>query len=200
MTDRKTPRVTLVEREYLPEGERRFFDAVVASRGEVNGPFITLVNSSPDLMSRFARLGAYHRGLGGAGISKLSGRVRTFTAIIGVRAMNGVFEWSAWTNHARRAGVPEEFIDAVRAYQRPENMTDEDAIVYDVISQLVSDEHRLDEVTYQRALDHFGPEGFVELVTCLGYFTLLAVPLNTFEIMPVNPDAEHLDYDESKST
>jgi 4-carboxymuconolactone decarboxylase len=187
-------RVSLVHREKVPVGEQRFFDAVVHSRGEVNGPFIALGNSSQDLMARVARLGAYHRGLGEGGTSQLSARVRTFTAIITVRSLNGVFEWAAWTSHARRAGVPEDFIDAVRARERPSGMTEEDEIVFDVVSQLVSESHRLEKDTYESAYRHFGPLGIVELITCIGYFSLLAIPLNTFEIQPANPNAEILKY------
>ena len=40
----------------------------------------------------------------------------------------------------------------------------------------------MSDATYQAALNHFGVQGVVELVATLGYFAMLAFPLNAFEI------------------
>src|SRR6185436_14231830 len=42
--------------------------------------------------------------------------------------------------------------------------------------------HRLSEPTFSAALEHFGQRGLIELVATLGYFALIAFPLNAFEI------------------
>jgi 4-carboxymuconolactone decarboxylase len=173
----------MVQREELPEGERRFYDAVKAIRGRpISGPFITLMNSSPDLTSRYAHLGHYFHARGQADESILSLRVRTLVALILSRTLNCVYEWSGWVNWALEAGLPQETVDAIRDRRPPPHPTGEDSLVMDFCAQLMTGSHRVNKATYSAALEHFGTQGIVELATTLGYFAMLAYPLNAFEI------------------
>jgi len=172
-----------MQRDELPEDERRFYDAVKAIRGRpISGPFITLMNSSPDLTARYAHLGHYFHARGQADESILSLRVRTLIALILSRTLDCVYEWSGWINWALEAGVPQDTVDAIRERRTPPDATPEDALVMDFCAQLMTGSHRVNDVTYQAALDHFGTQGVVELVATLGYFAMIAFPLNAFEI------------------
>jgi 4-carboxymuconolactone decarboxylase len=176
-------RLSPVTREQLPEDQRRFFDAVRAIRRRpISGPFIVTMNSSPDLASRFAHLGHYFHSRGQADESILSARVRTFVALVGSRLLDVPYEWNAWVGWALEAGVPQETADAVREGRKPPNLTKEEALVQDFCTQLATGNHRISAATYQAALDHFGAQGVVELAVCLGYFAMIAFPLNAFEI------------------
>ena len=176
-------RLSMVRREQLPEEERRFYDAVKAIRRRpISGPFITLLHSSPDLAARYAHLGHYFHARGQADESILSLRVRTLTALILSRALDGVYEWSAWVGWAAGAGIPQTTIDAIRERSDPPDPAPEDALVIELCSQLLTGSHRVSDATYQAALNHFGVQGVVELVATLGYFAMLAFPLNAFEI------------------
>jgi 4-carboxymuconolactone decarboxylase len=172
-----------VERNTLPEDQRRFHDAVKAIRRRpITGPFIVLMNSSPDLAARFAHLGHYFHARGQADESILSMRVRGFASLIGSRALNAPYEWSAWVNWALEAGVPQETVDAIREGRPPQNLTDEESLISDFCMQLISGNHRVSDKTFKTALDHFGAQGLVELVVTLGYFAMIALPLNAFEM------------------
>ena len=176
-------RLSTVTREQLPEDQRRFFDAVGAIRRRpVSGPFIVTLNSSPDLASRFAHLGHYFHSRGQADESILSARVRTFVALVGSRLLDVPYEWNAWVGWALEAGVPQETADAIREGRAAPNITAEEALVQDFCTQMASGNHRVSDATYQAALKHFGAQGVVELVVCLGYFAMIAFPLNAFEI------------------
>lgn len=178
-----TVRLSPVAREQLPEDQRRFFDAVKAIRRRpISGPFIVTMNSSPDLAARFAHLGHYFHSRGQADESILSLHVRTFVALIGSRAFDVPYEWNAWVNWALEAGVTQETADAIREGRTPPNLTAEEALVKDFCTQLASGRHRVSDATYQAALKHFGAQGVVELAVCLGYFMMIAFPLNAFEI------------------
>lgn len=177
------PRLTAVERESLPADQRRFYDAVKAIRRRpVSGPFIVLMNSSPDLAARFAHLGHYFHSRGQADESILPLRVRAFVALIGSRALDVPYEWAAWVGWALEAGVPQETADAIREGRSPPKLTVEEALVYDFCGQLTSGNHRVTDATFDAALAHFGTQGLLELVVTLGYFTMIALPLNAFEI------------------
>src|SRR4051812_660641 len=47
---------------------------------------------------------------------------------------------------------------------------------------MTSDNQRASETTFKAALEHFGTQALVELVVTLGYFAMIALPLNAFEI------------------
>ncbi len=176
-------RLSAIPRESLPVDQRRFYDAVQAIRRRpVSGPFIVLMNSSPDLAARFAHLGHYFHSRGQADESVLSMRVRGFASLIGSRALDAPYEWAAWVNWAIEAGVPIDTVDAIREGRKPENLTAEEALITDFCSQMISGNHRVSIQTYKSALEHFGSQGLVELVVTLGYFTMIALPLNAFEI------------------
>jgi len=183
-------RLSRVSREQVPEDQRRFHDAVrTIRRYHITGPFIAATNGSPDLAARVAHLGGYFHDRDQADISVLSSRVRSWAAIIGARALDGVYEWAAWRARATGAGISEASADALAAGRRPDDMSDEDALVYDVVMELVGEGHRLSEATYQAALAHFGEQGVVELVANLAYFAMIAFPLNAFEIDLNSADA-----------
>jgi 4-carboxymuconolactone decarboxylase len=176
-------RLSAVAREALPEDQRRFYDAVRAiRRSPVSGPFIVTMNSSPDLAARIAHLGHYFHARGQGDESIVSLRVRGFIALIGARALDGQYEWSAWVNWALEAGVPQETVDAIREGRAPPNLTAEEALVNDFCVQLITGNHRVSAATYKAALEHFGVQGLVELAVTLGYFAMIALPLNAFEI------------------
>jgi 4-carboxymuconolactone decarboxylase len=176
-------RLASVQRDELPEDQRRFHDAVRAIRRRpVSGPFIVLMNSSPDLASRFAHLGHYFHSRGQADESIVSIRARSFISLIGSRALDAPYEWAAWVNWALEAGVPQQTVDAIREGRTPAPLTPEEALVADYCSQLITDDHDVSDATFEQALDHFGQQGLVELVVTLGYFAMIALPLNAFEI------------------
>ncbi len=185
-------RLHAVERDTLPADQRRFHDAVKAIRRRpITGPFIVLMNSSPDLAARFAQLGHYFHARGQADESVLNMRVRGFASLIGAHALNAPYEWSAWVNWAIEAGVPQDTVDAIREGRPPQNLTAEEALITDFCTQLITGNHRVSDTTFKAALDHFGAQGLVELVVTLGYFAMIALPLNAFEIQ-MSPDQKTL--------
>ena len=176
-------RLSMVQRDELPEDQRRFHDAVKAiRRSPISGPFITLLNSSPDLAARVAHLGCYFHARGQVDESILPMRVRTFVALLGARTLDGVYEWSAWVNWALEAGVPPATVDAIREGQPLLDLTAEDALVRDFCAQLATGSHRVSDPTFLAVLDRFGVQGAVELAATLGYFAMIAFPLNAFEM------------------
>ncbi|HJQ63563.1 MAG TPA: hypothetical protein VJ834_11915 [Burkholderiales bacterium] len=176
-------RLSAVAREALPEDQRRFYDAVRALRRRpVSGPFIVTMNSSPDLAARIAHLGHYFHARGQADESILSLRVRAFIALIGSRALDAPYEWGAWVNWALEAGVPQETVDAIRQGRTPPNLTAEETLVSDFCTQLITGNHRVSESTFKAPLERYGVQALVELVVTLGYFAMIALPLNAFEI------------------
>jgi len=175
-------RLTDVPRERLPKEQRRFYDAVKSIRGRpVSGPFIVLMNSSPDLAARFAHLGHYFHSRGQADESPLPVRARAFVSLVGSRALDATYEFAAWIDTMREAGIRLETIDAIREGKNPP-LDAEEALIAKICGALVSGDHRIDAATFDAALARFGQQQLVDLVSTLGYFAMIALPLNAFEI------------------
>src|SRR5437870_9737534 len=84
--------------------DRAVVDAIVTSRGALQGPF-TMFLHSPELAGRVAHLGAFVRFEG-----SLDMRVRVLAAMTVARELDALYVWGAQTGAARRMGVPETTI------------------------------------------------------------------------------------------
>ena len=60
-------------------------------------------------------------------------------------------------------------------------MQDDEAAVYDFCTELHLDKN-VSEATYQRALSLFGERGVVDLIGISGYYTIVSMTLNVFEV------------------
>ncbi len=159
------------------------FDGIVASRGAVQGPFTMFLNS-PELAGRLAHLGAYVRFEG-----SLDMRVRVLAAMTAAREFEAVYVWGAQTGGARRLGVPESTITAIRE-NHSHGIPAEDAEIVDFTRQLLR-RHRVDDASANKMRARFGDDGFIQLTGAIGYYSLLAMTVNACELEAA-PGAEVL--------
>jgi 4-carboxymuconolactone decarboxylase len=90
------------------------------------------------------------------------------------------YEWFAHEPMARASGVASDVIAAIREGRVPQ-VDGDAAIVYRVAGQLATD-GRLDDGTYDRAVAALGDRGMVELVSLCGFYALVSLTLNAFEV------------------
>ena len=126
-------------KEQVPAKDHAIVDAIVQSRGAIQGPF-TMFLHWPELAGRVAHLGAFVRFEG-----SLDMRVRVLAAMTVAREFEAVYVWGAQTGGARRQGVPEATITAIRE-NHSRGIPPEDAQIVDFTRQLLRN-HRLDEAT-----------------------------------------------------
>lgn len=88
---------------------------------------------------------------------------------------------------AENRGLADDKISTIIVGQRPTDLTREESIAYDVASALV-DGHVLPELTYRQAVGAFGESGAAELIYLVGFYCLVSVTLNGFDV-PV-PDSK----------
>ena len=149
-------------------------DAIVASRGALQGPFSMLLHC-PELAGRVAHLGAFIRFEG-----SLDMRVRLMAAMTTAREFDAVYVWGAQTGGARRLGVPESTIAAIRE-GHSRGLPLEDAQIVDFTRQLIR-KHRGDDATVKALQTRFGNEGLIELIGTIGYYSMLAMTVNACEL------------------
>jgi 4-carboxymuconolactone decarboxylase len=168
----RIPAVT--DRDAVPEGQRHVWDAIVASRGSVRGPFAVLMHS-PEVAERVAHLGTFVRFE-----SSLDAATRELAAMVTAHLLDCDYERAAHARGAAEAGVPASTLDAVRANEWAA-VDPAYAWVCDFARQLVVD-HRVAPATFDAARDRLGTQALVELTATVGYYANIAAVLNAFEV------------------
>jgi 4-carboxymuconolactone decarboxylase len=157
----------------LTLAQREAVDAFKVARGtEISGPFYPLLRS-PELMTRTRAMGDYLRYK-----SALPPRLSEFVILLTAREWTQQYEWNAHYPIALKAGVKREVLDAIAEGRRPTNLSYEETILYAFCQELHADK-AVSDATYALALKAFGEQGVVDTIGITGYYTLLAMTLNT---------------------
>jgi 4-carboxymuconolactone decarboxylase len=173
----------ITSKDQVPAKDHAIVDAIVGSRGSLQGPFSMFLHS-PELAGRVAHLGALVRFEG-----SLDMRVRVLAAMTAAREFDAVYVWGAQTGSARRQGVPEATITAIRE-KHTRGVPPEDAQIIDFTLQLIR-KHRVDDATFKAVQARFGNDQLIQLTSAIGYYLMLAMTVNACELEAA-PGAEVL--------
>ncbi len=193
MTRRTTATVTapdapplrppLLDRDALSPEQRRIHDAIAAGpRGKVEGPLRVWLQSAA-LADPAQALGAFCR-YG----TTLPPRLSELAIIVTGAFWKAGFEWAVHAPLAAKAGIAPAAIEAIRRGERPDFAEEDEALIHDFARALHRD-HRVPDDLYARAQAVFGTRALVELVGILGYYTLISMTINAFEV-PLPDGAE----------
>jgi len=149
---------------------------LTTAQGTLRGPFDALLRS-PSVGQAVQELGSVLR-YGGA----LPDDLRELAILVAAAHWRCAFELDVHGGLAIRAGLAQEVVDALRE-GRPTRPTAGTAqrIVHDAARELL-ETHRMRQRTYTELVDTVGVEQVVELLAVLGYYTLLAMILESFEV------------------
>jgi 4-carboxymuconolactone decarboxylase len=174
-------RIALLTREGLSPAQAEVYNSINAgARGGVRGPFRVLLHS-PDLAKRVEQLGVYLRFQ-----CKMAERLRELAITIIAEHWHAGYEWYAHAPLAVKQGIPEGVLEAVVKGERPAFTEEADEIVYDYVTGLLK-KGRVSQQVFIRTRALLGEDGIVDLTGLVGYYTLLALQLNAFEV-PVPED------------
>ena len=172
-------------------GEGRAPEDLLNSEGGMSGPFNAWLRS-PVLGEAAQRLGETVRFE-----SALSPQLRELAILIVAAKWKAQYEWWAHERIARREGLDEGVIESVKAETPPDFSNSTESVVYNFAHELL-DEHRVSGHLYDEAVELLGETGVVELVILLGYYTLVSMTLNVFEVpVPAGEGAPFVDCAES---
>jgi 4-carboxymuconolactone decarboxylase len=178
-------RVKLIQnREDVTPENYALFDELAALRGRISGPS-TVVLYSPGLARPWNEISEYlHRD------SVVEPAAAELAVCATARAYDCGYIWNAHIPQARKAGVREETLVAVRDRQEPQGSPEAEMLIVDYVAQLLGDNRVSDEV-FTTLLRSHGERWIVELTCWIGRYAALAGILNSFEVTP-GPDAEPL--------
>jgi 4-carboxymuconolactone decarboxylase len=169
MTDRLRP----IPPGEMTEAQRRAAQAVIEGpRGALYGPFVPLLRS-PELLENAQRMGEYLRYRSAIGV-----RLSELAILVTARQWNQGVEWAIHAPIAAQVGVPQSVIDAIGRRERPAAMLVDESVVHDFCIELHQNKEVSDR-TYNDAAALFGEQGVVDLMGLNGYYTFLAMVMNT---------------------
>lgn len=164
-------------RDEVPEELLDAFDSVITANGGnmPSGPgAITL--HSPEMASRRAPLSGYMRNE-----ISVPDRILELVILTTARCMDCPYVWNAHAGAARKAGVVDALVDALRDDRPlPAAPADEIAIVRYGLELMRT--HAVSQQTFDDALAQFGAQHLVELTSLMGHYAQNAFLVNAFAV------------------
>ena len=167
----------VVTRDQVPEQFRQAFDELTAASGGVitAGPGSITINS-PEMARRRGHVTSYLRYE-----TTFPKRIQELAIIATARAMDCPYVWNAHAPAARREGVSDALVDALRERRPLPTMNADEAAVVHYATEFFQT-HKVSQPTFQVALDQFGPQHLTELTALMGSYAQTAFFLNAFEV------------------
>jgi 4-carboxymuconolactone decarboxylase len=177
-------RIPQLSEAELNTAQRTTYDAILKSRGSISGPFRIWLHS-PEFAQRAQSLGEFARYN-----TSLEPRQSELAILLTARSLNCQVEWSLHERFALEAGLNAAVIDCIRDHKEPDFSAPDEKAIYDFSAELLR-ENFVQDLTFQAAQAHLGGHGVVELVGIIGYYNLVAMTLNAFQV-PLPGDAQAL--------
>jgi len=166
-------RMPPLEEGDMNEAQAASVSALVEARGYgPRGPWVPLLRS-PEVMTRARAMGDYLRYN-----TSLEPRLSEFLILLTAREWTQQYEWYAHRDIALAAGISPEIVAAIAEGRRPDGMEEDHAVLYAIFSEL-NHTKQVSDGTYARAIELFGERGVIDTVGVIGYYTLLAMAMNT---------------------
>lgn len=161
--------------------QKKVHDEIAAGpRGAVVGPLGVWLHR-PLLADRAQKLGQYCRY-----DSSLPPRLSELAILVTARIWDAAFEWQSHEPMARAGGLDEAIITALKHDESPDFQNADEAIVYRIARDLNLD-RRISSEDYAEGIAQLGKDGMVDLIGVLGYYSLISMTINAFEVDPITP-------------
>ena len=175
LTGERMPEIPL---DKMTPGQRMVADSIISGpRKGMSGPFNAWLRS-PELADRLQKVGEYVRFN-----TSLDKRLNEMAILMTAQAWGSQYEWYAHAPLALKAGLDSSVVAALGAGKKPEQMKDDEAIVWEFTTQLRRD-HSVDDAIYAKAVEKFGEQGVMDLIAVNGYYDVVSMTLNVARVMP----------------
>lgn len=170
------PRLDLLPEDAMTAEQRAAVaEAVAGIRGRVPAPMAAWLRN-PELASRAQKLGELLRYR-----TSLEPRLSELAILVCGRHWTSHHEWTTHKREGLKAGIDPEVIAAIAARRTPVLRDAREQAVHDVSATLLAT-GRVPGPLYESGVAALGERGMVELVGILGYYCLVALTLNAFEL------------------
>jgi 4-carboxymuconolactone decarboxylase len=166
-------RMPPIPADRLTDAQKKAIEEFKAARAvDISGPFVPLLRS-PEVMSRARAMGDYLRFK-----SSLPPRLSEFVILLTARRWTQQYEWHAHMPLALQGGLKDEIVAAIAAGRRPAAMAADEEAIYQLWDEVQRNQGASD-ATYANARDKIGEQGIIDVLGITGYYTTLAMVMNT---------------------
>jgi 4-carboxymuconolactone decarboxylase len=137
------------------------------SSAGLGGPYGMLI-TSPELLRRYLLMTEYLRQK-----TSLPHRLNEMAILLEARLWDANYEWWAHEPLARKAGLSDDIISSIRDGRRPAAMQPDEAVVYDVVTELLN-KRQLPDALFARAKQTLGEQQVVDLVAVTGFYVMVS--------------------------
>jgi 4-carboxymuconolactone decarboxylase len=150
-----------------PEQQAAAAEVLKQSSAGLGGPYGMLIKS-PELLKRYLMMTDYLRQK-----TSLPHRLNEMAILLEARIWDAQYEWWAHEPLARKAGLSDAIIAAIREGKRPGAMQPDEAVVYDVVTELLN-KRQLPDDTFNRAKQILGEQQTIDLVAVTGFYVMVS--------------------------
>ena len=175
-------RLPVATRDQVPQEFREAFDQLTAETGgTITGGPGSITIYSPEMARRRGHLTGYLRF-----DSTFPKKIQELAIITTAREMDCPYVWNAHAPAARREGVSDALVDAIRDKAPLPSISQEESVIINYCREFYRN-HKVRQETFDAALQVYGPQHLVELTALMGNYAQTAFFLNAFEVqLPEN--------------
>jgi 4-carboxymuconolactone decarboxylase len=144
-----------------------------------NPPYRAYIRN-PDLAPRLTAMSEYLRWN-----TSLPPRLSELAILITARQWTAQYEWFAHYPLALKGGLDPSIANDIAAGNRPGNMKDDEAALYDLAIALYRDK-KVSDAVYKAALEKFGERGIMDIIGIIGYYDITSMTLITMQAAAPN--------------
>jgi len=170
-------RLDPIARERMTEDQICINEEIASTRagGMAGGPFALWLRT-PALADRANQFGTYLRHQ-----TSVPQRLVELAVLTIARHWTAQYEWFVHARYIDKVGLDPAIAEAIRTCKTPDITKDDEKAVYALTTEL-HDQRTVSEGTYARAVELLGEQTVLELVTIIGFYTMVAMVLTTYRV------------------
>jgi len=156
--------------EQMDDAQKKMAETMAAGRGP--GGSFNIIVRSPDSGALFYDMGErvrFHM--------SVPDKLKELAILLTARYWTAHFEWQAHRRAAAQAGLSEAKIKAVAEGRRPENMSSDEEIVYNFVTELYRTKN-VSDPTFAALKNLVGERGVVDIIVTVGYYQVVSMGMN----------------------
>ena len=168
-------RISIRKPDELSSEQLQIYNKKLESRPSIAGPFEAWLQS-PEFADKAQEVGQFVRFN-----TSLPPKLSELAILTVARYWNCQNEWSIHEPFAVRAGLDRKIINAINSSEKVEFSDDRESIIHNYTKHLLEKQFVEDSV-YAETVELFNEKTIVELTGLIGYYSMVALTLNAFQI------------------
>jgi len=168
-----------VKVDQLSPEYKALYEVVRANRPKLVGPFSVLMHNPPLAQAANQVVDAIRKD------GKLDKRIYELIVLITARHASAAYAFAVHDPLARKAGVSDDVVEAIRTKRKPAFAKPDEKITYEAVTELLST-NKISDAAFQALIQQFGLAESIEVITCVGLYCMIGSVINAFEVPTAN--------------